>query len=228
MLSPASIPYIPFAFPATNNPKLMFCKYYIISFFCLLREFTSIVTLSQSKAIPRHRLMRWELRITTTHKSRYVHILFIVNATHSHFFALNRYFGSTSTCEPTRTPVGSSSHHTLLTPHYWDRPPPAGRACKCWSYILSWVHHLFVVDRLLPYKIRQSRSCPTGGELFTHLRCAQRFTPGVTRFYLQLLSLHWNIYILSILFIAISNLKFPAGLPWLSSTHKFWLRQNSW
>ena len=81
---------------------------------------------------------------------------------------------------------------------------------------------------LLCYFPSQFRSCPTGGELFNHLRCAQRFTPDVTRFYLQLLFLHWNIYILSILFIAISNLKSPAGLPWLSSTHRFWLRQNNW
>lgn len=55
-------------------------------------------------------------------------------------------------------------------------------------YILSRVHHPFVVDLFATFQdslnIYMLLSYVPGGELFTHLRRAQRFTPDVTRFYL--------------------------------------------
>ncbi|KAF9001933.1 kinase-like domain-containing protein [Cyathus striatus] len=55
-------------------------------------------------------------------------------------------------------------------------------------YILSRVHHPFVVDLFSTFQdslnIYMLMSYVPGGELFTHLRRAQRFTPDVTRFYL--------------------------------------------
>ncbi|KAN0075357.1 Protein kinase-like domain containing protein [Tylopilus felleus] len=55
-------------------------------------------------------------------------------------------------------------------------------------YILSRVRHPFVVDLCATFQdslnIYMLMSYVPGGELFTHLRRAQRFTPDVTRFYL--------------------------------------------
>ncbi|KAF7975278.1 hypothetical protein HWV62_10028 [Athelia sp. TMB] len=55
-------------------------------------------------------------------------------------------------------------------------------------YILSRVRHPFVVDLFATFQDSQNiymlLSYIPGGELFTHLRRAQRFTPDVTRFYL--------------------------------------------
>ncbi|EIW85381.1 cyclic AMP-dependent protein kinase catalytic subunit [Coniophora puteana RWD-64-598 SS2] len=55
-------------------------------------------------------------------------------------------------------------------------------------YILSRVRHPFVVDLFATFQdslnIYMLMSYVPGGELFTHLRRAQRFTPDVTRFYL--------------------------------------------
>lgn len=55
-------------------------------------------------------------------------------------------------------------------------------------YILSRVHHPFVVDLFATFQdslnIYMLMSYVPGGELFTHLRRAHRFTPDVTRFYL--------------------------------------------
>jgi protein kinase A len=55
-------------------------------------------------------------------------------------------------------------------------------------YILSRVHHPFVVDLFSTFQdslnVYMLMSYVPGGELFTHLRRAQRFTPDVTRFYL--------------------------------------------
>ncbi|KAF5387072.1 hypothetical protein D9615_001675 [Tricholomella constricta] len=55
-------------------------------------------------------------------------------------------------------------------------------------YILSRVSHPFVVDLFATFQdslnIYMLMSYVPGGELFTHLRRARRFTPDVTRFYL--------------------------------------------
>jgi len=55
-------------------------------------------------------------------------------------------------------------------------------------YILSRVRHPFVVDLFATFQdslnIYMLMSYVPGGELFTHLRRAQKFTPDVTRFYL--------------------------------------------
>ncbi|KAL4065350.1 kinase-like domain-containing protein [Scleroderma yunnanense] len=55
-------------------------------------------------------------------------------------------------------------------------------------HILSRVRHPFVVDLFATFQdslnIYMLMSYVPGGELFTHLRRAQRFTPDVTRFYL--------------------------------------------
>ncbi|KAI0703585.1 cAMP dependent protein kinase [Cytidiella melzeri] len=55
-------------------------------------------------------------------------------------------------------------------------------------YILSRARHPFVVDLYATFQdsmnIYMLQSYVPGGELFTHLRRAQRFTPDVTRFYL--------------------------------------------
>ncbi|KAJ6500451.1 putative cyclic AMP-dependent protein kinase catalytic subunit [Mycena sanguinolenta] len=55
-------------------------------------------------------------------------------------------------------------------------------------YILSRVQHPFVVDLFATFQdslnVYMLMSYIPGGELFTHLRRAQRFTPDVTRFYL--------------------------------------------
>ncbi|EKM55629.1 uncharacterized protein PHACADRAFT_256376 [Phanerochaete carnosa HHB-10118-sp] len=55
-------------------------------------------------------------------------------------------------------------------------------------YILSRVRHPFIVDLYATFQdslnIYMLLSYVPGGELFTHLRRAQRFTPDVTRFYL--------------------------------------------
>ncbi|KAJ3843281.1 cAMP dependent protein kinase [Lentinula raphanica] len=55
-------------------------------------------------------------------------------------------------------------------------------------YILSRVHHPFIVDLFATFQdslnVYMLMSYIPGGELFTHLRRAQRFTPDVTRFYL--------------------------------------------
>ncbi|KAH6918762.1 AGC/PKA protein kinase [Coprinopsis sp. MPI-PUGE-AT-0042] len=55
-------------------------------------------------------------------------------------------------------------------------------------YILSRVNHPFIVDLFATFQdslnIYMLMSYVPGGELFTHLRRAQRFTPDVTRFYL--------------------------------------------
>lgn len=55
-------------------------------------------------------------------------------------------------------------------------------------YILSRVFHPFVVDLHATFQdslnVYMLMSFVPGGELFTHLRRAQRFTPDVTRFYL--------------------------------------------
>jgi len=55
-------------------------------------------------------------------------------------------------------------------------------------YILSRVQHPFVVDLFATFQdslnVYMLMSYVPGGELFTHLRRAQRFTPDVTRFYL--------------------------------------------
>lgn len=55
-------------------------------------------------------------------------------------------------------------------------------------YILSRVHHPFIVDLFATFQdslnVYMLMSYVPGGELFTHLRRAQRFTPDVTRFYL--------------------------------------------
>jgi len=55
-------------------------------------------------------------------------------------------------------------------------------------YILSRVRHPFVVDLFATFQDRYNLymllSYVPGGELFTHLRRARRFTPDVTRFYL--------------------------------------------
>ncbi|KAJ7582579.1 putative cyclic AMP-dependent protein kinase catalytic subunit [Mycena floridula] len=55
-------------------------------------------------------------------------------------------------------------------------------------YILSRVQHPFVVDLFATFQdtlnVYMLMSYVPGGELFTHLRRAERFTPDVTRFYL--------------------------------------------
>lgn len=55
-------------------------------------------------------------------------------------------------------------------------------------YILSRVQHPLVVDLFATFQdsmnVYMLMSYVPGGELFTHLRRAQRFTPDVTRFYL--------------------------------------------
>ncbi|KAI5124331.1 hypothetical protein M0805_008938 [Coniferiporia weirii] len=55
-------------------------------------------------------------------------------------------------------------------------------------YILSRVRHPFIVDLYATFQdnlnVYMLISYVPGGELFTHLRRAQRFTPDVTRFYL--------------------------------------------
>lgn len=55
-------------------------------------------------------------------------------------------------------------------------------------YIMSRVRHPFIVDLYATFQdslnIYMLLSYVPGGELFTHLRRAQRFTPDVTRFYL--------------------------------------------
>lgn len=59
---------------------------------------------------------------------------------------------------------------------------------KAERYILSRVRHPFVVDLFATFQdslnIYMLMSYVPGGELFTHLRRAGRFTPDVTRFYL--------------------------------------------
>lgn len=56
-------------------------------------------------------------------------------------------------------------------------------------YILSRVRHPFIVDLYATFQdhlnVYMLLSYVPGGELFTHLRRAQRFTPDVTRFYLS-------------------------------------------
>ncbi|KXN90505.1 Protein kinase DC2 [Leucoagaricus sp. SymC.cos] len=60
---------------------------------------------------------------------------------------------------------------------------------KAERYILARVHHPFVVDLFATFQdglnIYMLMSYVPGGELFTHLRRAQRFTSDVTRFYLS-------------------------------------------
>ncbi|EIN07692.1 kinase-like protein [Punctularia strigosozonata HHB-11173 SS5] len=60
-------------------------------------------------------------------------------------------------------------------------------------YILSRVRHPFVVDLYATFQdslnIYMLLSYVPGGELFTHLRRAQRFTPDVARFYLATIAL---------------------------------------
>lgn len=60
---------------------------------------------------------------------------------------------------------------------------------KAERYILARVQHPFVVDLFATFQdglnIYMLMSYVPGGELFTHLRRAQRFTPDVTRFYLS-------------------------------------------
>ncbi|KAF8123784.1 cyclic AMP-dependent protein kinase catalytic subunit [Boletus edulis] len=60
-------------------------------------------------------------------------------------------------------------------------------------YILSRVRHPFVVDLFATFQdslnIYMLMSYVPGGELFTHLRRAQKFTPDVTRFYLANITL---------------------------------------
>jgi len=60
---------------------------------------------------------------------------------------------------------------------------------KAERYILARVRHPFVVDLFATFQdglnIYMLMSYVPGGELFTHLRRAQRFTPDVTRFYLS-------------------------------------------
>lgn len=60
---------------------------------------------------------------------------------------------------------------------------------KAERYILARVHHPFIVDLFATFQdglnIYMLMSYVPGGELFTHLRRAQRFTPDVTRFYLS-------------------------------------------
>ncbi|KAH8117233.1 AGC/PKA protein kinase [Phellopilus nigrolimitatus] len=55
-------------------------------------------------------------------------------------------------------------------------------------YILSRIRHPFIVDLYATFQddlnVYMLLSYVPGGELFTHLRRAQRFTPDVTRFYL--------------------------------------------
>ncbi|OCB84171.1 Pkinase-domain-containing protein [Sanghuangporus baumii] len=55
-------------------------------------------------------------------------------------------------------------------------------------YILSRIRHPFIVDLYATFQDQENvymlLSYVPGGELFTHLRRAQRFTPDVTRFYL--------------------------------------------
>lgn len=55
-------------------------------------------------------------------------------------------------------------------------------------YILSRIRHPFIVDLYATFQDEENvymlLSYVPGGELFTHLRRAQRFTPDVTRFYL--------------------------------------------
>ncbi|KAL1730248.1 putative cyclic AMP-dependent protein kinase catalytic subunit [Schizophyllum commune] len=55
-------------------------------------------------------------------------------------------------------------------------------------YILSRIQHPFIVDLFATFQdslnVYMLMSYVPGGELFTHLRRAQRFTPDVTRFYL--------------------------------------------
>lgn len=55
-------------------------------------------------------------------------------------------------------------------------------------YILSRVRHAFIVDLFATFQdslnVYMLMSYIPGGELFTHLRRAQRFTPDVSRFYL--------------------------------------------
>ncbi|KIY43677.1 Pkinase-domain-containing protein [Fistulina hepatica ATCC 64428] len=55
-------------------------------------------------------------------------------------------------------------------------------------YILSRLRHPFIVDLFATFQdslnVYMLMSYVPGGELFTHLRRAQRFTPDVTRFYL--------------------------------------------
>ncbi|KZS99168.1 kinase-like protein [Sistotremastrum niveocremeum HHB9708] len=59
---------------------------------------------------------------------------------------------------------------------------------KAERYILSRVRHPFIVDLYAsfqdPLNIYMLLAYVPGGELFTHLRRARRFTPDVTRFYL--------------------------------------------
>ena len=60
---------------------------------------------------------------------------------------------------------------------------------KAERYILARVQHPFIVDLFATFQdglnIYMLMSYVPGGELFTHLRRAQRFTPDVTRFYLS-------------------------------------------
>lgn len=60
---------------------------------------------------------------------------------------------------------------------------------KAEGYILARVQHPFIVDLFATFQdglnIYMLMSYVPGGELFTHLRRAQRFTPDVTRFYLS-------------------------------------------
>ncbi|XP_006458278.1 hypothetical protein AGABI2DRAFT_64256 [Agaricus bisporus var. bisporus H97] len=60
---------------------------------------------------------------------------------------------------------------------------------KAENYILGRVQHPFVVDLFATFQdglnIYMLMSYIPGGELFTHLRRAQRFSPDVTRFYLS-------------------------------------------
>ncbi len=108
----------------------------------------------------------------------------------------------------TKNNVGTGTFgHVLLVKH---KSPPAGSPqflamkvlrktkiemlhqiehVKAERYILARVHHPFIVDLFATFQdglnVYMLMSYVPGGELFTHLRRAQRFTPDVTRFYLS-------------------------------------------
>ncbi|KAG8217301.1 kinase-like domain-containing protein [Butyriboletus roseoflavus] len=99
-------------------------------------------------------------------------------------------------------------------------------------YILSRVRHPFVVDLFATFQdslnIYMLMSYVPGGELFTHLRRAQKFTPDVTRFYLAniILALKY-LHSFNIIYRDPQTRKPSPGFTRLPSFDRFWVCQNS-
>ncbi|TRM62729.1 putative cyclic AMP-dependent protein kinase catalytic subunit [Schizophyllum amplum] len=84
-------------------------------------------------------------------------------------------------------------------------------------YILSRIQHPFIVELFATFQdslnVYMLMSYVPGGELFTHLRRAQRFTPDVTRFYLATIILALRYLTPSTLYTATSSPRTSSSTP---------------